>query len=177
MVRHSCKLTGFELTEFSLYTFSVNVFPVDSFTVLGLTLFSSCVLNYWASELAPLYKMPAFSPVMIVNQTISLAGHTFLSRKGLVSTATFLVHFPWILGEPYYVCIANGSCSFFFIFGIKHCSYENLGGLTNMLKLFHIDLCKYATNYNTVNCIPVGEIMLLQTPDPSVEGVACQTTE
>ena len=39
-------------------------------------------------------------------------------------------------------------------------------GPTIMLKLFCIGMCKYTTNRN-INCIPEGQILLLQTLDPS----------
>ena len=76
------------------------------------------------------------------------------------------------------MCIANGSCGFIFFLGKILCVRESVG-LIIMLNFFsHIDLCKYATNPpNTVNCIPVGQVLLMQTQDPSVEGMASQARE
>ena len=43
------------------------------------------------------------------------------------------------------------------------------------LIFFCIYLCNYTTNYKTVNCIPVGEILLLQTLDHSEKRMVYQT--
>ena len=91
----------------------------------------------------------------IIIISTSLAGHPF---HGRVCVCSFFGggggggggFFPWILGGPFYICIANGFCGFF---NKLFCVKILLWWASNYAQ---IDLCKYTTNHNTVNSNPVG---------------------
>ena len=80
-----------------------------------------------------------------------------LPQKGLVSEDTFMVPFPMIHGEPYCVCIANGTCNFYF--WVKITCIKSWMDSQFTQTVLHIDSCHYTTNLNTVDCISVIQIL------------------